>query len=206
MIRKFFLAVGCLVSLSQGLASDIPGGNIRDAEGLVPRSFEIVMSPAVVFADGGMYLNTELRYQATEDIGAGAAFGAGELGFNFGGYAMWYMLPDMGSQPAVGLLGGLFFNQVASEDYFLFRISPVVSKHLATNWGGLTPYLSAQISPAFSFGTVPNIFSMRMSMGSLVTINSFNGLRLWAEVGLGIVNSFNEIALGVSFPFSSFGE
>lgn len=202
MAQKFFAFFLATVFCGTTLAADIPGGQVRDAEGLMPNTFEVMLSPEVVFQNGGIYLNSELRYQANEDIGIGFGFGSGELGYNFGTYGVWYIIPDLQSQPAVAVLGGMYFNNQGSQDYFVLRFSPTVSKRFILSWGNISPYWAMQFSPAFSFGSVPNVFSIRTTMGSQVNIYALGGLRLWLELGLGIVNGINEFAVGISYPFS----
>ncbi|MEZ4749686.1 MAG: hypothetical protein R3B54_03385 [Bdellovibrionota bacterium] len=199
--KVFAFFIAAVVSVS-GIAGDIPGGQVRDAEGLMPNTFEVMLSPEVVFQNGGIYLNSELRYQASEDIGVGFGFGSGEMGYNFGGYGVWYIIPDLQSQPAVSILGGMYFNSLNVENFFVLRFSPTVSKRFVMGWGNLTPYWAMQFSPAFSFGASPNIFSIRTAMGSQINVHALGGLRLWLEFGLGIVNGINEFALGISYPFS----
>lgn len=199
LIRSLVLA---LIASSAVRAADVPGGMIRDAEGLPASSFEIMLSPEYIFSARATYLTTELRYQFSEDVGFGGAFGSGELGFHLGGYANWYLIPDLETQPAVSLLGGMYLNRVAGEDYFVLTVSPTVSKRFTTRWGSLTPYWGMAFSPSFSLGSVPNAFSMKSSIGAQVQVNALQGMRLWVELGLGLVKSYDQVALAISYPFA----
>lgn len=196
------IMISLLALFSHGIfAADVPGGMLRDAEGLPSRNFEVVLAPEYIFSAKAMYLTSELRYQLNEDVGFGAAFGSGELGFHLGGYANWFLIPDLETQPAVSILGGMYVNKVNGSDYFVLTISPTVSKRFTTRWGGLTPYWGLSFAPSFSLAQAPNAFSVRSSIGTQVQINALQGMRLWAELGLGLVKSYDQLSLALSYPF-----
>jgi hypothetical protein len=200
------LSLGLLLTFfaQVGVAADIPGGLIRTAEGMASNTFEMMLSPGYMISQqGGAYLTSELRYQAGDDIGLGIGVGAGEVGFNIGANATWYLLPDIAGQPAVSILGGLYLNRLDPANYFVLRFSPTVSKSYKTDWGRITPYGGFNLSPSFQLGNSYSEFSVKTSLGLEFSAQSLNGLNLWAEVGVGVISSFNEIVLGLSYPFKS---
>ncbi len=184
-------------------AADIPGGLARISEGLPNNTYEVALSPAYTLNPGGAYLTSELRYQANEDFGAGFGFGAGEVGFNFGVNGTWYIAPDVDSQPAFSVLGGLYMNRVVESNYLALRIVPTISKMIPQNWGKITPYASLQATPSFRLGQADNGFSLRTNVGTLFEIKEMQGLRLFTELGLAVMNSNSEIVFGIAYPFKA---
>ena len=200
---KRIICLSLLVT-SLAMAADLPGGLIRTADNSINK-FEMVLSPSVDLSPGGAFLSSEFRYQATEDVGLGLGFGAGELGFNFGANAIWYISPDLPSQPAFAILGGVYFNQLSSLDYLLLRVTPIVSKSVKTQWGSVSPYAGLQLAPSVGFGMANSDFGIRASMGAQFTFTSLHGVQLWSEFGLGLFHSNHEIVIGMSYPFSAAG-
>lgn len=207
-LRKLFLATALVVS-SIGFAMEKPGGFNQIAVNSTAGTYEVLLSPSVTLNPDGAYLSSELRYQASEDIGVGFGFGAGEVGYNFGGHGIWYVLPDTGDQPAFAVLGGLYINSVRrngdSRSYVLLKFAPTVSKSFASNWGKVTPYGAFHFTPSFGLNSVPSEVSLKATAGTQFLINSLGGVKLWGEFGLGIARSAHEVALGISYPFVALG-
>jgi|GEM_PF-1471934 len=187
------------------LAADVPGGHARTAEIVTPNTFEFRLSPTYLISPSGAYLTTEVRYQPSEDFGTGLSFGAGEVGYNFGLNGTWYIFPDTKSQPGFSLLGGLYFNRIEFQSFFVFRLAPTLSKVFKMSWGQLVPYAGMPLSPSFHLGGGANEFSVKSVAGLSAELKSFGAVRLWTEVGIGVVKSFHEILIGLSCPFSTLG-
>lgn len=204
-MHKFFIIslLGSLLSIS-GFAADEPGGLTRTAVSLPNNSYEMLLSPAYTIQPGGAYLSSEFRLQPNEDLGLGFGFGSGQIGFNFGVNGTWYVAPDLSSQPAFAILGGLYFNRQNSLNYCVLKITPILSKTFKTEWGKVTPYGGIHLSPSFGIGTATNEFAIKTSTGVEFAVTDWSGLHLWTEFGLGIFNSAHEVVLGLSFPFSAF--
>lgn len=201
-MRHLFLLAAFVLGAAS-FSADIPGGLARISEGLPNNTYEVALSPAYTLNPGGAYLTSELRYQANEDFGAGFGFGAGEVGFNFGANGTWYIAPDVDSQPAFSVLGGIYMNRVALNNFLAIRIVPTVSKMIPQTWGKVTPYASVQATPSFRLGEADNNFSIRTNLGTLFEIKAMQGLRLFTELGLAVMNSNSEIVFGISYPFKA---
>lgn len=204
MFQRFAQLAFTLSFASSAFGAAVPGGLIRTAESFSVNTYELVLSPAYTISPSGAYLSSEIRYQPTEDLGAGFGFGAGEVGFNFGAYGVWHILPDLSAQPAFSLSGGLYFNRVDLSNYFVVKVTPTVSKTVRASWGKVTPYVGLPMAPSFRLGQADNSFSIKTSVGSEFTFQAWRGVRLWAEMGIGIVNSVHEFSLGFAYPFSAF--
>jgi len=199
------LVLAFLVSSSVIWAAAVPGGTIRSAESMGLRTYELVLSPAITLAPSGAYLSSELRYQPAEDIGAGLAFGAGQVGFNFGSYAVWHILPDLETQPAFSILGGLYFNRFELANYFVVKMAPTLSKTWRWDGGRVSPYVALPFSPSFRLGDPRNDLTMKVSVGTELVLSSLQGMRLWTEVGLGLMESAHEVVIAASYPFTALG-
>lgn len=188
-------------------AADIPGGLSRTSEGLPNNTYELLLAPSYTFKPAGAFLSAEVRYQPNEDFGAGIGFGAGEIGANFGLNGTWYILPDLGDQPAFSILGGLFLNRLrretedVTESYFNVRVAPMVSKKFGMAWGKVTPYAGLHMTPSFRLQTPDNRFSMKSALGAQFDIKALNGLLIFTEVDLGLVESVHQFSVAVSYPF-----
>ncbi|NBV50089.1 hypothetical protein EBR03_01300 [bacterium] len=200
MLKNIILTLLALFCLSS-LAADIPGGMNRSAEVLPSNSYEMLLSPGFTLEPSGAYLSSEVRYQANEEVAAGLAFGAGEVGFNFGLAGTWYVLGDDGSQPALSVSGGLHFNRLLENNYFAVRISPTVSKNLPATWGRITPYAAAHLTPNFRLGAPENNLALKASIGTEFLVKPWGDMRLVAEAGVGVSNSVSEFMLAVAYPF-----
>lgn len=201
MIRRY-LFTGFWFFSAICFAGDVPEGLVRTGDILPSDTYEMVLSPSYMLSPDGAYLSSEVRYQPNDDFGVGFGFGAGEIGFNFGVNGSWYILPDIAGQPALAIIGGLYFNRLDQANYFVFNVTPVVSKMVSVSWGKITPYAGLHLAPSFGLGA-GNEFSMRTSMGAEFNIQALDAVRLWTEFGISLVNGVNEIVLGVSYPFSA---
>ena len=201
MSWKFFAFAAALITLSSQ-AVEVPGGLLRTGEAIQPNQYEFVMSPIYVMSPTGAYLSSEVRYQANEDFSAGVSFGAGEVGFNLGANGTWFILPDLEGQPALGILGGIYFNRIKPANWFVVKVAPVVSKTVKLDWGTMTPYAGLHMTPSFRLGEPFNELSMKTSLGTSFAVKSMNGLRFWGEFDLGVANSVHELMVGVSYPFT----
>jgi hypothetical protein len=200
---RYLLGLVSIALSFSAFSADIPGGLARISEGLPNNTYEVALSPAYTLKPGGAYLTSEFRYQANEDFGAGFGFGAGEVGFNFGANGTWYIAPDIDSQPAFSVLGGVYLNRVVESNYLALRVVPTISKMIPQDWGKVTPYASAQLTPSFRLGEPDNNFSIRSSVGTLFELKAMQGLRLFTELGLAVMNSNSEIVFGISYPFKA---
>ena len=203
----FCFAISVFFSSRLAHATDMPGGLVQISEGLKKETYEFVISPGYVMSPTGAYLSADMRVQPNQDIGAGFAFGAGEVGFHVGAHATWYVLPDVESQPAFSVTGGLYINRLqkdnAKDNYFVVKVSPVISKTLPLSWGSVTPYSGLNLAPSFRLDQAQNEFSVKGSFGMMTSIKSLSGIRLWTEFGIGVWNSVHELVFGLSYPFSA---
>jgi len=202
MANRFILL--WLVGTTLSFGADVPNGLIRTGEAIATQTYEIVLAPQYTFSPKGTHLAAELRYQPTEDMGVGFAFGSGELGFNLGVYGVWHVLPDVKKQPAFAIIGGLYLNRIEDDNFFVVRLIPTVSETFRTKWGIVTPYTGLQFAPSFRLNDPDNELSLRISMGTQIGLDSIPGLRFWFEIGLGVLNSVHQITLGLSYPLSAF--
>jgi hypothetical protein len=201
-LGRAFIALSLLSSFA--MAVDLPGGISRTAN-TPTNTYELMLSPSYALSPGGAYLSSQFRMQMGDEVGVGLGFGAGELGFNFGGEGVWFIAPDTSSQPAVALVGGMYFNRLNPNNYFQLKVTPIVSKTFKTTFGKVTPYAGMQFSPSFRLNTASNDFSMKISTGAEFAVSQMNGLKLWSEVGFGVLHAINEIVFGISYPFTTLG-
>lgn len=202
MLKRLLLVI-IFCELSVG--ADVPGGLLRTAESLQTNHYEFLLSPQYLISEKGAHLSADLRYQVNDDFGTGFGFGSGEIGFNFGAFAHWYLLPELDNQPAFSIMGGLYFNRVEENQYLVVKTIPTMSKTFKFGWGTVQPYAGLALSPSFGFGVATSDFSMKTSMGSVFVVRALSGIKLWCEAGLNLSHSYNEVSLGVSYAFEALG-
>ncbi len=205
MKNFLLLAIATLTLSAQVYGVDRPGGLVSTATSIPKNTYEVILSPAYAVSPGGAYLSSELRMMPWDDVGLAFGFGAGELGFNIGGNGTWFVSPDVaGGQPAFAVQGGLYFNRVASLNYFVLQVTPKTSKTFQTSWAKITPYAGLPLGPSFALGgAATNQFTMKASTGVEFAMKDWGGLHVWTEFGFGILHSVHELVLGVSFPFTA---
>ena len=199
MISRF-LFLSLFFSTISVFAVDPPGGLLRIAEGHKSNSYEVFISPSYVLSPSGAYMTSEFRYQNSEDFGTGFSFGAGEVGYNFGANATWFISPDLPTQPGFSVTGGMYLNRLKGSSYFVTRITPTVSKRMPVVWGNLVPYTGLHLAPSFRLGDPANEFSAKWAVGNQFSVKSMNGMNFWTELDLALNNSVHELVFGVSYP------
>ena len=183
-------------------AVERPGGLNHTAVGEKAGTYEVLLSPALTLSPSGAYLSSEFRYQASEDLSIAGGFGSGEVGFNLGGNVIWYVAPDLESQPAFAVLGGLYFNRFDNNNYFVVKVTPIVSKEFRTGWGSVSPYAGMHVTPSFRLNEASNQIALKTSTGLQFKVKELGGLQLWSEFGVGLVNANHEVVVGLSYPFA----
>jgi hypothetical protein len=197
------IRIGLLFAVAlSAQAAEIPGGKTETAAGLPTNTYQLLLSPAYEF-NHGAYLTAKMRYQPTDEIGLGAAFGSGERGFRFGIEGIWHAFDAKHYTPAVALLAGAHFNRFALANYFTLEFAPIVSQTFKTTIGEVTPYGAMRVMPSFRLGEPKNELAMKASLGTAFALNGLDGLQIWTEFGLALAASEHEIALGVSYPFAA---
>jgi hypothetical protein len=202
-MKRTLLALAFVVGTAS-FAADIPGSHMRTATQLPVNTYEMMISPAFVMGGKGAYLSAEIRYQPYEVFQAGFGFGAGELGFNFGVHGVWNILPQLKLVPQVAILGGMYFNRVEGNNFFVVKVAPTISHTFQFEWGDLTPYGAMSLAPSFRLvEAASNQFSMKMSLGNQLNLKGTDGLRIMTEFSLGVLNSTYEVGVGITYPFAA---
>lgn len=199
MFKRLLLVALTIPFISS--AAEVPTGLVRSTETLKTNTYEFVLSPAYTFKPNGAYLTSEIRYQANEDFGAGLAFGAGEAGFHVGATGMWYVFPDLDTQPGVSVLGGVYMNRLEQANYFSVKVAPMVSKSFKTNFGRVIPYAGIHLTPTFRLSEPDNQLGVKATVGSEFAIQGLNGTKIFTEFNLGLANSPHMISIAMSYPF-----
>lgn len=202
MRRALFLSA--LLSLFSARAADVPGAYMRTANQMAANTYEVMISPSYVLTDGGgAYMNAELRYQPYEAFGTAFGFGAGELGFNFGLQGIFHVAPQMKLVPRFAVVGGAYFNRVASANYFTIKLAPTISHTFILEWGDITPYGALVLSPSFRLSGAANQASLKTTLGAKAGIKGMDGLQLLGEFSIPISQSTGEISIGLTYPFAA---
>ena len=201
MMKRILIGLSLFCVVAK--AVDVPGALTQTGEALPNYAYEVLLSPSYLIEPRGAYMSAEMRYQVNEDFGTGVSFGAGEVGWKAGATGTFFIVPDVGVQPAFAVIGGLFLNRVQPYEYFVVKAVPTISKMFKADWGRVTPYAGWHIAPSFRLGPPANEFSSKVSVGSEFSIKGMAGLRLWTEANISIVNADHALSLGISYPFTA---
>jgi len=118
--------------------------------------------------------------------------GTGETDFVAGTSLKWVPIPDYGKQPAIGGKVGAFYWREASENFFTFRIEPIMSKKFETTMGFFVPY--AAVPLMFNTGKDFNKTTMQVAFGSEFQHPEADNMTFGLETGVDAKDSFSYVS------------
>lgn len=195
-----------LLSLfSWHLASSTAYGYLEIAESgdITPNgTFKAGVGPQIRMTDPyGTNLTGYLESGIREDLSWRATLGGGETKFFLGGSLKWIPFPDLENQPAMGARADLNFASADNVTATTFRIAPLLSKGMATEYVYFTPYVALPIGIASASGTT-TVFS-QLVLASDISINDAKDWLFNVELGSNLSKSFSYFSLNVFYYFDA---
>lgn len=145
--------------------------------------------------DGG--INDSLNYRAV--------VGFGNVNYQMQALIKWVPIPDVDSQPAIGLTTGLLYANYdiegsnGDDNEFSVRFIPFLSKKFDSAVGPFTPYVAAPLAIRTFDGDsdVP----VSLAIGTKYSHIDLKGVEFTAEAGFNVDDAYNYISIGAIFPF-----
>lgn len=135
----------------------------------------------------------------TEDSNIRGLVAVGDQDLQIGGFHKWVPVPDLDSQPAMGLLTG--FTYVSDRDFneLNVRLHPFISKQFSAGLGEFNSYLALPLGlRKYDGGSdVP----VQLTIGTELETDHFRDVIFTGEIGLNLRNSFTYFSLGAVFKF-----
>lgn len=165
-----------------------------------PGTFRIGAEPQLRISDGsggnvGFFVDSGVN----DEWSWRAQLGTGDTEFWGTASAKWVPIPDLDSQPAIGLRPEVTFGRDENESFSVFRVSPIVSKKIDTEIGKLTPYLALPIG-VFAWRGKSDTIS-QIVIGSEGKFEEMPTLLFSAELGMNMSKTFSYISGSISFFF-----
>src|SRR5690606_20445117 len=125
--------------------------------------------------------------------------GAGSVDFQGGALFKWIPIPDHEKQPAMGLISGIIYSRSDSDNFFSFRLGPIISKEYLWEWGFITPYLSLPLG--VTFNDTSTLYPLQFTLGAEFASEDDKEFSLISEIGFDISDSFTYVTVGLVWRF-----
>lgn len=169
--------------------------------GQITEHYRITASPqAILTGNDGLNVSGRFDFPILEDLSGRAVLGLGEVDVFLGGSVKWVPIPDYESQPAFGVIGGVFFARDESVNFTTLRLAPIASKQFDTQIGLLTPYASLPFGMVFYKSTTAS--PINLTFGSELAAAGFEEVKFLLEMGFKLnKDSFTYITAGAAWEF-----
>ena len=147
--------------------------------------------------DSGVNLNAKIETSLMDEFSVNAEAGFGHIDFYGGVGLKWAPIPDLGSQPAMSIAGGIYYAVFEGENQLIVRAEPIISKKYDTHYGVFTPYASLPLN----FTTFDNEtnFATQLVIGTHFEERSISNFTFFGEIGFDISEAINYFSVGMLF-------
>ena len=194
--------VTCLMGLSaQAYYSTMDTGNILE-KGKYKFHLE---TQFITSNDTGLNINGYFDMGLTEDSGIRGIIGVGTTDFHIGGFYKWAPIPDMDTQPAMGLLLGVTYASFSGVNNLSLRLHPIISKTFKVEIGEIIPYGSIPIG-ILSISNDRGIdIPIQLALGTELKTLNWKNITFMAEINFDIQKSFSYFGLSANIDFDEEG-
>lgn len=127
-----------------------------------------------------------------EEMSVRAQLGAGDTDFMTGGSFKWVPIPDYNTQPAIGGKASIIYFRKSSDNFFTYRVEPLVSKKFVTSKGTFIPYAALPIM--LTTGSGETVTGLQIAAGSEFLTPHADNMTFGAEIGINARDSFSYIS------------
>ena len=190
-----------LIALSSGFWLPLAqAGVFNIPRFLAPGDSSLGLEPELVFTNGaGLGFNAKYTYGLTElnNVTAIVGTGSGPRRFRFGGNMTFDFIPDVESQPGIGIaVQGVYYKLPVDGRFELTGI-PYLHKNFITKGNEVDPFLAIPIGMGFSSGTYRVISNV--VVGAIFKNPSIEKFRFSLELGINVNHSESYISGGAIF-------
>jgi hypothetical protein len=151
--------------------------------------------------DDGVNLAGRFDGGINDELGWKSLVGFGTTDVFLGGFVKWVPVPDMDSQPAIGVIGGVLYANYDDVSELSLRAHPFVSKEFHPEIGTLTPYLALPIGIRTIEGDSDVPF--QVALGADFRPDGLEKIDFIAEIGFDVNDAFPYFAFGATLEFDS---
>ena len=179
-------------------------GVLDDGEILESGKYKLTPDLQALTRNGGLNLGITADMGFQEDFGLRALAGFGKTDVYGGVMFKWMPIPDIESQPAIGVNVGLVYGKAGDFSDLSFRAEPLISKRIVVDQTVITPYASIPVSIRTSkssneFIKDRNDVAVQMVLGSQLQVEAYKNLQFIAEIGLDLEKAPGYVSLGAVF-------
>lgn len=127
-----------------------------------------------------------------EEASVRVQLGTGDTDFYTGGSIKWVPVPDYGKQPAIGGKASVIYWRESSNNFFTYRLDPIVSKKFETDAGQFVPYASLPVM--LTTGDGDTVTGFQLAAGSEYFHPKADNMTFGAEIGVSLKDSFSYIS------------
>ncbi len=170
---------------------------------VTPRdTLKLGFEPQLRISDGGaanfsLFLDAAIK----DDLSWRAQIGTGETDLYAGGSIKWIPIPDFEKQPALGLRTDVYFGREMDETFWSFRLAPLISKRVDSDYILFSPYLSPTLGYGGTRGR-SETFS-QLIIGTEIRPHDMDRLVFDVELGSNLSKSFSYISFNVVYLLES---
>jgi len=150
---------------------------------------------------GGANVTAFVDGNIREELSWRGFLGGGNMDFYAGGSAKWVPIPDYKKQPAIGGKVEVNFGRAKSNNTFVVRAVPIVSKKFAWQEQNWVPYAGLPLGVSAAGGK--SDFFANLAAGTEVKLQDLEDFEFNAEIGIGLTNSFSYLSIGVTYLLDS---
>lgn len=198
--RALFSLLFVIFSFAKGLNAIAYTSFMDDAEVMEPGvSRAYGATQLVLSGQQGLNLTSHIETGLSESTTFRAMLGFGQTDFHVGGAFKWVPIPDIDSQPGIGVRTSLLVGSQGGESVVSAFLTPFLSKKISSEAGKFTVFAG------FPFGlqTVQNVGSRPTSMvfGTEWETQKRSDLRVGSEINVNFSDSFYYLSLFGVFYF-----
>ena len=163
---------------------------------------QVISNEPEGFNFGGRYVLGSNGFISDSEVQLEA--GAGSVDYQLGVFLKWVPFPDTDNQPAVGVRTGFTFAKLLEYSTYGLNITPLISKHINSDLGKVTPYLGLPIG--LQKNTLDFYTSFQVILGLEWSpeeweLGSSRGFNFLLEYGLGLDQAFDYLSLALAYDF-----
>jgi hypothetical protein len=167
---------------------------------LPPGNYKLgVETHFITEGDDGVNLAARFDGPITDELNWKTLLGFGTTDFFAGGFVKWVPVPDLESQPAIGITAGVLYANYEGVSELSLRAHPFVSKEFELEFGDVAPYLALPIG----IRTVDNETDVpfQAALGVEFRPDGLEKINFVAELGFDVNDAFPYFALGANLTF-----
>lgn len=161
--------------------------------------YQVGLEPMLFTESGGRaQFNAFFDFPYNEATSFRTILGTGFTDFVAGATVKYVPFPDIGTQPAIGLRGGVYTGHKDSVSFLAFEATPLFSKKFEYENGPLIPYAAI---PIRWISSKTNTLTSQMALGADWYPNEIVDYFFNGELGINLKDSYSYISLAVTLPF-----